>query len=81
MEYGDLNNFLRAHGPDTVLLNSDQKETSTTSNTNSHSFVGPLEIADLLKISIQIAAGMEYLAAQHFVHRDLATRNILAGGD
>lgn len=30
-------------------------------------------------ISMQIAAGMKYLASQRFVHRDLACRNCLVG--
>ena len=29
----------------------------------------------------QVARGVEYLATQHFVHRDLATRNCLVGGE
>ena len=38
-----------------------------------------LSIPQLLHICRQIAAGVEYLASQHFVHRDLATRNCLVG--
>lgn len=30
-----------------------------------------------MSIAVQIAAGVEYLTSQHFVHRDLATRNCL----
>ncbi|XP_064461466.1 high affinity nerve growth factor receptor-like [Ornithodoros turicata] len=67
MEYGDLNNFLRDRGPDRCVLDTRNKPAP------------PLILADLLKISTQVAAGMEYLASQHFVHRDLATRNCLVG--
>ncbi|XP_048733945.1 NT-3 growth factor receptor-like isoform X2 [Ostrea edulis] len=67
MENGDLNNFLRCHGPDAKFLSK-----STV-------LVKPLSKIELLHISNQIANGMEYLASQHFVHRDLATRNCLVG--
>lgn len=32
---------------------------------------------DFLRICVQIAAGMEYIASCSFTHRDLATRNCL----
>lgn len=33
----------------------------------------------MIAVLSQVSAGMEYLASQHFVHRDLATRNCLVG--
>ncbi|XP_078718563.1 BDNF/NT-3 growth factors receptor, partial [Lampetra fluviatilis] len=68
MKNGDLNKFLRLRGPDAVFMgDAPQAEPRL------------LGQAQMLNMGSQIAAGMAYLASQHFVHRDLATRNCLVG--
>ncbi|NP_001191591.1 Trk-like receptor tyrosine kinase [Aplysia californica] len=64
MEHGDLSELLRRNDPH--LRSADSKTFR-------------LNKSDLVEISVQIATGMRYLAAQRFVHRDLATRNCLVG--
>ncbi|XP_059167327.1 tyrosine-protein kinase transmembrane receptor Ror-like [Physella acuta] len=64
MDHGDLSELLRKNDPHFRPR---------------HSRGLILNKTDLVDVSVQIASGMSYLAAQRFVHRDLATRNCLVG--
>ena len=35
----------------------------------------------LIKMSIDVAKGLQYLASHRFIHRDIATRNCLVADD
>ena len=70
LSQGDLHEFLLCHSPKSDILTSVSDEEITERT---------LDPADMSFMAIQIAAGMEYLAAHHYVHRDLAARNIIVG--
>lgn len=72
MPLGDLHEFLLYHSPNC--------ETSLYAGELSEKDMGtPLTYAEKLHAATQVAAGMEYLSSRHFVHRDIAARNILVG--
>uniref|UniRef100_A0A3Q3FIH6 Receptor tyrosine kinase-like orphan receptor 1 n=1 Tax=Labrus bergylta TaxID=56723 RepID=A0A3Q3FIH6_9LABR len=67
---GDLHEFLIMRSPHSdVGCSSDEDGTVKSS----------LDHGDFLHMSIQVTAGMEYLASHFYTHKDLAARNILVG--
>ena len=68
MEMGDLHSFLRQNAP---------SDTFSFPQNGPKTLPNQLTIEQMVGMSIDIAAGLEYLSYHHYLHRDLATRNCL----
>lgn len=83
--YGSIYNYLRANRGrflDTLPTSAVGIEAWDCEQSHyiSQDFDSPT-ILDLIKWSLQTAAGMEYISAKKVIHGDLAARNVLLTGD
>lgn len=69
---GDLRQFLISRSPHSDVGGASSSEEDGTAHSG-------LDHGNLLHLSVQVAAGMEYLAGRSYVHKDLAARNVLMG--
>ena len=67
MEEGDLSQFLQRYSDIVPII--------------THSGDTQITISTLVYMASQIASAMQYLAAHNYIHRDLASRNCLVGGN
>ena len=75
MKHGDLNQYIRERSGSYYALAGCEGHLPEGVEYRSPE----ISYQRLLYIANQIASGVSYLATKRFVHRDLATRNILVG--
>ena len=77
MKYGDLNEYLQTRSGSFHALAG-----CSGNLPDGVEFHSPeLSFYNLLLITKQIADGVSYMSSKRFVHRDIATRNVLVGDD
>lgn len=77
MKYGDLNEYIRLRSGSYHAVAG-----SCGNLPDGVEFQSPeLSFHNLLLIAEQVADGLSYMSSKRFVHRDIATRNILVGDD